>query len=487
MIDDYSRDLLRSGIIELKAGNRDSARRYLDRALYMSGDHDVLAEAWYWMSQLDDDPADKRRDIENCLSHDLRHARARRVLAILDGRLKPGEIINPDADRPSVPSDIEDTGAIRLSRVGSRAPARLPSQAEAQRFMCPKCGGRMTFAPDGQSLVCEYCTRRDPLRSSSTSPKSAAGMADASQSSAGFGGGREGVGVDFLVAMATARGHGKPLAEQVFHCQGCGAEFILAPGQLSITCPYCGSPHVVSFAKAPDLLAPDGILPHAFDRGRAASLLADWLSSRASAERGNLAHSGADVAPRGLYLPLWTFDLGGEIDYSGEVLENQDVGLGQQAPRLVRVNEAYPVMLRRLPIPASRKLSGPFVRLLGTFDLSAIQPYDPRFLADWPAELYDIPLAEASLDARSQGFAALKRDLQLRISPVKLVSASSARMDIESFRLNLVPVWMSEVQAGGGTHLVLINGQTGDICGDLDSKPSHSGNLLSWLSDLIKE
>src|SRR5512143_2922224 len=101
MIADYSRDLLRSGIIEFKAGNRAAARRYIDRALYMSGDHDVLAEAWYWMSQLTDDPAGKRRALENCLAHDLRHSRARRALAILDGKLKPGDIIDPDAAAPS--------------------------------------------------------------------------------------------------------------------------------------------------------------------------------------------------------------------------------------------------------------------------------------------------------------------------------------------------------------------------------------------------
>src|SRR5512135_172823 len=97
MISDYSRDLLRQGIIELKAGNQDSARRYIDRALYMSGDHDVMAEGWYWMSQLADDPAEKRRAPENCLSHDLHHARARRALAVLDGRLKPDDIIDPDS------------------------------------------------------------------------------------------------------------------------------------------------------------------------------------------------------------------------------------------------------------------------------------------------------------------------------------------------------------------------------------------------------
>src|SRR5512140_3544116 len=167
MIEDYSSDLLRSGIIELKAGNRESARRYFDRAIYMSSDHDVLAEAWYWMSQISDDPAEKRRALENCLSHDLRHARARRALAILDGKLKPDEIIDPEAPLPGT-----DTG----------------SQSDAQRFMCPKCGGRMHFAPDGQSLVCDYCTRSQPVVTA------AAEYAARPEQQ------------DFLLAMATARG-----------------------------------------------------------------------------------------------------------------------------------------------------------------------------------------------------------------------------------------------------------------------------------------
>jgi Tfp pilus assembly protein PilF len=42
-----AKELLRTGIIEAKAGHKDSARRYLDRAIYMAGSHDVLAEAWF--------------------------------------------------------------------------------------------------------------------------------------------------------------------------------------------------------------------------------------------------------------------------------------------------------------------------------------------------------------------------------------------------------------------------------------------------------
>src|SRR5919109_1965374 len=138
MFGDYGKELLRSGIIDAKAGNKESARRYLDRAVYISNDHDVLAEAWFWMSEVMEDKAEKRKALENCLAHDLQHARGRRALAVLEGKLRANEIIDPDK--------------LPLAPEGLRA-------ANAERFMCPKCGGRMSFAPDGQSLQCEYCSR----------------------------------------------------------------------------------------------------------------------------------------------------------------------------------------------------------------------------------------------------------------------------------------------------------------------------------------
>ncbi len=345
--DDYGKELLKNGIIEAKAGNKDSARRYFDRATYMSSDHEVMAEAWFWMSQVTDDPAEKRKALENCLSNDLQHARARRALAILDGKIKPDEIVDPDA----LPA----------------APAHL-SQADAQRFMCPKCGGRMTFAPDGQSLVCEYCSRNQSLHT----------QAPAKQE-------------DFIVAMATARGHDKPLAEQVFQCQGCGAQFILPPDQLSAVCVYCGSPHVVNLEKSKDLIAPDGIVPFAFDQKHAVQLLINWV------EENKIKPEKQVEQPRGLYLPLWTFDLGGAIDYTGQMMENDEdisfhMGLEHSNSNVIQVNDSYPLLIHDVPIPASRKCSAPFVRLIPTFDLKAVQPYDPRYLSDWPAELYDIPM-----------------------------------------------------------------------------------------------
>jgi hypothetical protein len=437
MFSDYGKELLKSGIIEAKAGNKEVARRYLERAVNTSNDHDVLAETWFWMSEVLDDKREQRKALENCLSYDLQHARARRSLALLDGKLRVDEIIDPDK--------------LSSTKEGVHS-------ANAERFMCPQCGGRMSFAPDGQSLVCEYCSRNQKLIAQPGTVEEK----------------------DFILAMATTRGHGKPLSEQVFHCEGCGSEFILPPDEISSTCVYCGSPHVVDWKSEEELLAPDGIIPHAFDQNRAARLLTEWVQSN------QITLEQPVDMPRGIYLPLWTFDLGGMIDYIGETVEESDVQY-RQMPKTVRVNDSYPVQANDIPVPASRKLSAVFSKLIPTFELRGIKPYDPRYLINYPAELYNIPMAEASIEARAQGFSRYKRDLPNLLSPINIISTSSSKMTVESFRLNLLPVWMSEIQFGGGEHLVLINGQRGTLASDSPEKKNESNRFMDWLGNLLED
>ena len=439
MSSDYAKELLRSGIIDAKTGSKDTARRYLDRAIYMAGSHDVLAEAWFWMSEVIDEPTEKRKALENCLSHDLHHTRARRSLAILDGKLKAGDVINPDK-LPAVPDGLRET--------------------QADRFMCPKCGGRMAFSPDGSSLVCDYCTRQNPL---------------------GAGSGTENE-KDFIVAMATMKGHGKPLQEQVFHCNGCGAEFILPPNQISSNCAYCDSPHVVSYEKTNDIIAPNSILPFAIDQKRATRVLIEWV------EKNQIKPEKKVDIPRGVYLPMWTFDLGGEIDYSGEIVEYEhNVFTGERERKVIRVEDKYPVMVNDLALPASRKLSQVFMKLLPAFDLSALKEYDPRYLASWLAELYDVPMADASLDARSMAFKKIKKQMPHLLGNITLTRASSANMLVESFKLALLPVWMTELPFDGRQHLVLINGQSGVVASDLSEKDEEQGGLFDFLADLLND
>lgn len=438
MTSDYSKDLLRTGIIEVKAKHFDSARRYLDRAIYMARSHDVISEAWFWMSEALQDKNEKRKALENCLSHNLHHSPAKRALAILDGKLNADDVIDPNR-LPDAPQGLRD--------------------ADAQRFMCPKCGARMSFAPDGSaSLVCDYCTTQNALGLHKSNAEK-----------------------DFVVAMATMKGHGKPLQEQAFHCNGCGAEFILPPKQISSSCAYCDSPHVISLENTKELLAPDAIIPFAIDQNGATKSLIQWV------EKNNIKPEKQVDVPRGIYLPLWTFDVGGSIDYRGEVVEVKNEFLSKRyETKIVQVNGEYPILLNDYPIPASRKLSSVFHELLPSFDLKQLKQYDPRFLSSWLAEIYDVPMADASLDARSMAYKKFKEELPYLLGNVNIVHTSSSKIMVESFKLNLLPVWMTEIPFAGREHLVLINGQNGKVESDLDDE-KENGGLLSWLGDLLGE
>jgi hypothetical protein len=149
-----------------------------------------------------------------------------------------------------------------------------------------------------------------------------------------------------------------------------------------------------------------------------------------------------------------------------------------------------PIYVNDLAIPASRKIARHLARLLPTFDLKHTQPYDPRYLANWVAEVYDVPMADASLDARSRAYSKLKRKLPGEISSLYNLRTSSASLTIESFKLVLVPVWMTKIPLNDKELLVLINGQNGVVQGDKPAqgkKSKKKNGLFDWLEDLLDD
>jgi hypothetical protein len=71
-----------------------------------------------------------------------------------------------------------------------------------------------------------------------------------------------------------------------------------------------------------------------------------------------------------------------------------------------------------------------------------------------------------------------------------IVHTSSQNISVESFKLNLLPVWMTELPFDGRTHLVLINGQSGVVASDIPDKAQtgeSEGGLMGFLADLLGE
>jgi DNA-directed RNA polymerase subunit RPC12/RpoP len=422
---DSARDLLVRGIAFAKEGAKQEARYFLEFALREEPDWDQKAEAWLWLSKISADPAEKRSLLEQVLSVDLANAEARKDLAILEGRLKPEEILDPwRADAP-------------VAR-----PAPRPE--EVRRYVCPKCGGKLAFEPSGKALACAYCGTR-----LSEYEAIMRGALVTEQ--------------DFVATLPTIRGHTWELpSERALACQGCGAHFTLPPARVSGDCPFCGSAYVIAAKVPADLVAPGGVALFQFDVFRAMVHGRAWLEAQRFRPR-DLGDRAALSEPRPVYLPYWTFDIYGEVRWQEEVLEQE----GDRHAWIQR-QMSEPVLIDDLLVPASHSLPAALVDRLGGFDTKALAPYSPDFLADWPAEIYQIALAEASLVARQRAVAQAEDSARRQgvLDQVRNHSGfNSAGVVINNYKLVLLPVWLTEYRYKGARHPVVINGQTGEVEG----------------------
>jgi len=442
-------DLLMRGIAAAKARETEEAEFYLEWALRTDADREQKAQAWLWLSEISEDPARKRDCLEEVLANEPGNALARRRLAILDGRLDPEEIIDPD-------------------RLTAADPQATNQPLKAQRFVCQHCGGKMAFKPDGRSLRCEYCDFEQTLLAAMN-----AGALVQEH--------------DFIVALATAKGHTRPVGMRPFTCQGCGASFLLGSSALSVSCAYCGSAHVVELSETRELILPEGLIPFGVSEKDARRAFHKWLRSTKMRSKAQVSRV------RGFYLPTWTFDLVGEVRWQGYVYrdEGPSIELGglevsfsnsRSSRRLVREEGNHLLHEDDILVPASHKLPVELAREEARrFELSQLVPYDEAYLADWPAEVYEISVSDASLVARGEAVKKARRFVKTRIRAtlgyVKDLQLNTSSVIVESYKLILLPVWVARYRYEGQVFHVLVNGQTADV---------RAQEPRNWLQTLIR-
>jgi hypothetical protein len=427
LMPDNIRDLLVRGVAAAKANQEDEARFFLEWLLRLDPPEDECIEACYWLSEVSSDPAEKRRLLEETLARRPSDYRARRSLAVLEGRLNPQEIVNPD----------------RLMARAEQGPVA------AQRFECPQCGGRLTFTPDGSSLTCEYCSRNQVLATSQTGKDP--GPAE----------------MDFTVALATAQGHVQPIDMRTFECQACAARFLLPPQAISLTCPYCVSVYVIEAGENKSVIPPESVIPFVFPASEAQQLLRKFLAFRKRRD------PITDANLHGLYLPVWKFTISGYLPWEGREYQHGEwkTASGQ---KLILYDDILVLATHTLPEVWSEEVK--------RFHYHLAVPYDPAYLADWPAETYQITLSDASLKARWQALERLRKSLNHeQTGPINDLKVNSMDLLIQSFQFILVPIWIAHLKDGDQPCSVLINGQTGEIRAQLAR--SEKRGLLSWLLD----
>jgi hypothetical protein len=209
------------------------------------------------------------------------------------------------------------------------------------------------------------------------------------------------------------------------------------------------------------LIRPEGILPFQFDADAAVQHIRRWLAKQRF-RPGDLDEA-AIAQPSGVYLPYWTFDIGGEVKWRALVREGSGDN-SRWAPR----TGSHLVFHNDLLVPASHTLPPDLLGELTDFDTGALAPYSDDALAGWLTEVYQIALADASLVARRRAFGEAKKhidQLSLGGESVRDLTLNSLGITIDTYKLALLPVWIAGYRHKRQSYPAIVNGQTGRVAG----------------------
>ena len=422
-----ARRLLVRAVASIKGKEPDLARRYLEHTLRLPTTSQQKADAYFLLSLVSHTPQEKREHLATSLGYDHNHYRARKELAILDGKLKESEIINPDNFTPADPES--------------------PQQRDGERFVCPNCGGRRTYSPDGITLVCEYCDQNKANEHDGPA-----------------------VEHDAIIGMAKAQGHQKATATQSFECKACGAVFLLAPKVITLTCPHCDSAYSITQSEIRELLPPQGMIPFEINKKTATQAVKSWIEKKAKVK------GRAKFELTGIYLPAWTFDFSGEIKWTGYIQQDDD-------KPAIPVKDFRYVHLDDVFVPASKPTPKHMQKLLRQFHAKDVISYNPDYTANWLAETYQITLSDAAVDAHAQAFK-LAQEIAKRkgnLGRVRNLNFTSDGIMMQTYKLVLVPVWMGHYTHEDETYDFLVNGKSGDILAD--KPPGAIKKFVNWLME----
>ena len=425
----HTHDLFIRGKAAAMAGEKDEARKYFDRLLNLNPPVQEQIDTFYWLSQIEDDPQKALGYVKNILLLDSAEPRARRLLAIANGELNKEDIINPDK--------------LEKREIYTEA-------SQAIRFVCSRCGGQLKYDPGLKSLVCAYCNVV-------TESKTHIAIS-----------GNEVPENSFIATLATAKGHTQPVKINIVQCEGCGTELLISPGSQSHICPYCASKYVVEMKSEKEVIIPNGIIPFQISLEKAQYSAKEWM-----VDFVDMGHVDEINPMLGIYIPGWTFDVMGELSWKAEVEQND---------RFVLKESVYPIHYNDYLIPGIVNSSSPLYSALRDFDLNDMEPFSEEYLINTPAEIYQLPLADASLNVRqeimSDARCKIERENRNRILNLGIRSTG---MYIDAYRLVLLPIWMSQYRINDKYYFVIVNGQSGCVYGNYP-EGKYKNN---WISNFL--
>ena len=324
---------------------------------------------------------------------------------------------------------------------------------ETISFKCPNCGGELLFDPERQDYHCEYCESRFSEEELSR---------DAEQEKETAHEEEEGV---------------------VYSCPNCGAQIVTEETTAATFCFYCHNPVILTGRLSGEFL-PDWIIPFKISKEKALNTFLDWAGKRKFVPRDLFRKENLEKIS-GVYFPYWM------VDYN---LKGHTMGRATKVrvwcSRDMEYTETTEYELEREGTASFKNYGQNALRSVHTRLLEGVMPFRPEecvpfkmsYLTGFLAEKRDIERKELEKEMEER----MKRETEQLFEnsecgymSVRRTSEEFQVMDT-SWKYALFPVWVLTYREGSRIRCFAMNGQTGEIRGELplDRKKLKKSSLI---------
>ena len=333
---------------------------------------------------------------------------------------------------------------------------------EEHLFPCNTCGSDLRYSPGTAVMECNHCGATQKI------------------SGRGVWRGQSIRELDFRKAVKDQLPEFDMEELRVVSCENCGAHVEFAPNAHATECPFCATP-VVTGTGTDRQIKPKALIPFALTEKQARKGMTDWLGALWFAPSGLKDYARKGRKMQGIYVPYWTYDAETKTNYTGQrgtvyyVTKRVSVMVnGKRQTRMQQVPKVrwFPAQGRvsrffdDVLVLGSKSLPKEYTDGLAPWDLSAMEPYRPEYLAGFRAESYTIKLDEGYKEARDYMNRMIVRDVNFDIGGDRQrISTLDTDVGILTFKHILLPVWLAAYKYRGETYRFVVNGRTGKVQG----------------------
>ena len=333
-------------------------------------------------------------------------------------------------------------------------------------YKCPNCGGAIRFDAGKQEMACPFCNSVIEMEALKAMEE------EMSQSQISES-------VDWEYSGGEWR-EGEQQGMAVYSCNTCGGEIVGDETLGATSCPFCGTP-VVMTSKFAGTLRPDMVIPFKLDKNAALTALQKHYLKKKLLPSVFKDRSHLDEV-KGVYVPFWLFDADTDahIEYKAiKVRRWSDKDYDYREDSVYHVVREGGIGFSQVPVDGSKAIDDTLMESIEPFAMKESVDFQSAYLAGYLANKYDVNADESTPRANERIKNSTASEFAKTVTGYNTVTPQRTNIKLKSggVRYALLPVWLLSTRWKGQKFTFAMNGQTGKFVGDL---PMDKGAFWRW-------